>query len=160
MLAIQRDAHRLKFLALNLDPLAQGRQAGIIGAAIHPHAIFAQPAGRGQFQLAFERAIIGQQQQPFGIQIKPPHAHHARHVGGQGIVNCGAALLVAGGSDQARGLVIKPQARRFGRGQGRAIYGDAVLWAHIQRGARDHLAIHGHAAGGNQRLGFAAAGAP
>ena len=160
LLAVQRDTHGLKFLAIDFDPLAQRGQAGIVGAAIHTHAVFAQPTGRGQFQLAFQRAIIGQQQQALGIQIQPAHAHHAGHFGGQRVINRGAPLLVAGGCHKACGLVVQPQARRFRRRQRRAIHGDAIPGRHVQRSALDNFAIDGNAACGDQRLGFAAAGAP
>ena len=33
-----------------------------------------------------DTAVIGQQQQPFRVKVKPPDAHYTRHVFGQAII--------------------------------------------------------------------------
>ena len=59
-------------------------------------------------------AVIGEQQQAFGIEIQPAHRHHAAQMLGQAGEDGGAALFVLVGGDQARRLVIAPQPRGFG----------------------------------------------
>ena len=146
LLAVDAHGHGLEHLALDGDARAQGGEAGLVRGAVDADPVFAQPAGRGQFQLAFQRAVIGQQEQPFGIQVQPPHAHHPRHVLGQGVENRGAALFVARSADDAGGLVIEPKPRRFGRGQGLSVHQNPVARPDVQRRRGDHRAIHPDAA--------------
>ena len=111
-MAVELDLHRLEAVAVDGDALAQGFDLGLGRVALHPHAVFAQPAGRGQFQPPLQLAVVGQQQQAFGVEVKPPDRHHAGHVFGQVVEDRVAALFVGGRGDQPLGLVIKPQARR------------------------------------------------
>ena len=159
LLAVQRDLHRLKALAIDLDAIAQRGQHLIGGAAVDAHAVFAQPAGRRQFQLALDRAVIGQQKQSLGIEVKAADAHDARQILGQVVIDCRAALFVAGGGHQARGLVIQPQPRGIGGGQRDVVDGDLVGVGDVQRGAVDLRAVHGDAPLGDHAFGLASAGA-
>ena len=45
-------------------------------------------------QLALDAAVIGQQQQPFGIDVEPSDANHPGHVLGQLVIDGGAALFL------------------------------------------------------------------
>ena len=70
-MAVELDLHRLEALALDGDALAQGFELGLGRVALDPHPVLAQPAGRGQFQPALQLAVVGQQQQALGVEVKP-----------------------------------------------------------------------------------------
>ena len=141
LMAVDLDLHRLEFLALDGDAAAQGFDLGLGRVSVHPDAVFAQPAGGREFEAAFEFAIIGQQKQAFGVEVKPTHRHHAGHVIGQVVKDGVAALFVGGRGHKALGLVVKPQARGFGLAHGFAPDGDLVAGGHVQGRRGDDLAV-------------------
>ena len=100
--------------ALDRHALCQRRQRRAPRAAVHAHAIAAEPAGRRQLQLPRQRAVIGQQQQPLAGQVEPADADHARQSPGQFVEHGRPALRIAMRRHQAVGLVIAPQAGAFG----------------------------------------------
>ena len=57
-----------------VDAVAQRVELRLRDPAVRAHAIAPQPAGRRQFQHAREPAVIGEQQQPFGVEIEPADA--------------------------------------------------------------------------------------
>ena len=59
------------------------RRALLRHLAERAHAIAPQPAGRRQFQRAGEPAVVGQQQQPFGVEVEPADADQPRQSLGQ-----------------------------------------------------------------------------
>ena len=66
--------------AIDRDALAQPVERGLVGLALGAHAIAPQPAGRRQFEHAREAAVVGQQQQPLGVDVEPADADEARRV--------------------------------------------------------------------------------
>ena len=66
--------------AVDRDAVGEAPSFGGVDAAVHAHAVAAQPAGGGQFQLAGQGAVVGQQQQALAVQIEPADADHARQV--------------------------------------------------------------------------------
>ena len=158
LLAVDGDFHRLEIFAVNGDAGAQRVKALLGRAAVHPHAIFAQPAGFGQLEAALQPAVIGQQQQAFRIQVKPAHVQHARHAFGHFVENRAPALIVLFGRHQPERFVIEPQPGFLRRVDRLAVDGDLVARRDIQRGAVDGFAIHRHAAGQNQLFSVAARG--
>ena len=96
LLAVQRDLHRLELLALDGDAATQGGKGQVIGLAVDAHAIAAQPAGGRQLQPALQLAVIGQQQQPLGIQVQPANGHHPRQIARQRVEHRLAPLLIRG----------------------------------------------------------------
>ena len=158
LLAVQRHLHALEPFAIQRDALAQRVEVAVLWAAFETHAILPQPAGRWQFQLSFHRAVIGQQQQTFGIQVQPPNGHHTGQFGWQIVKYGGSAQLILRRCHPPGRLVIKPHARRLRLGQRFAIYSDFVLVGHVQRGAVDLLAVHGDPPGFNHPLCFTAGG--
>src|SRR3546814_1987328 len=76
------------------------------------HAVAAQPAARRQLQLPLEGAVVGQQQQAFGVDVEPPDRLQARQLGGQAVEHRGAALRVVRRGDLAARLVVAEEARR------------------------------------------------
>jgi len=158
LLPVQLHLHRQELVALQHQPAAQRIEGGIVGLAIHPNAVFPQPAGLRQLQRALEVAIVGQQQQAFGIEVEAPDAHHPRHPLGHGVEHGLAALLVLLGRHEAERLVIEPQPRRLLLVDRLSIQRHPVARAHVERRAVDDLAIHRHAAGNDHLLGVAARG--
>ena len=63
-----------------VTPLAQTIERRLIDRSMRPHAIAAQPAGRGQFQHPREPAVVGEQQEPFGVDVEPADRDEARQV--------------------------------------------------------------------------------
>ena len=147
LLAVEADLHRLEILALDGDALAQRVEGFGAGPPVHPHAVFAQPAGFGQLEPPFQPAVVGQQQQPFGVEVEPPDIENPRHPLGHLVKDGAAALFVLLGRHKAQGLVIKPQTG-FLRGVDRlAVDRHLVGRAHIERGGLDLLAVHADASG-------------
>ena len=104
-----------KFLQLRLADVA--KRAGAIGAL--------DPAG-GQFELALEFAVIGQQQQALGIIVEPPDGHQPRQPLGQHVINRIASLGVARRGQAADRLVEAIEARRYGLCDRIAVDGQAL----------------------------------
>ena len=138
---VQDHRHRLERIAIDRDAPPQRFQIRVGRIAVDPHPVFAQPAGRGQFQPPLQPAVVGQEQQAFRVQIQTPDRHHARHIVGQVVEHRRAALFIAGRGDQPIGLVIQPQARRFRRGNRPAVHRDPVGGSDVQRGRGDDLAV-------------------
>ena len=158
LLTVQRHGHGLKPFPVDGDALAQRFQGGIGRASVHPHPVAAQPAGAGQLQFAFHTAVIGQQQQPLGVQVEAPHRHHTGQVFGQGVIDRAAPLFVARGGHQPGGFVIEPDARRFGFRDRFAVYGDLIRRGDVQRRGENLCAVHPHTARFDHPFGLAARG--
>ena len=143
LMAVHRDGHGLEAFAINRDALSQGFQINVCRVAFDAYAVFAQPAGGWKFKAALEFAIIGQQQQPFGVQVKPADGHDAGHILGQVFEHRGAALFIRGGRNQPLGFVIQPQARGLGGTYKLAFDGDLVGWQYVQGRRADGFAVDG-----------------
>ncbi len=127
--------------ALDLDAVDQILELGLADRAEDAGAVAALDAGGGQFELALELAVGGEQEQPLGVQIEPADRHHARQALGQPVVDGGTALGIALGGEQASGLVIAEQAGWSRRLDRLAVDGDAVQRG--EQGGRllDRLAV-------------------
>jgi len=125
---------------------------------MRPHAVAPQPAGRGQFQDAGQRAVIGEEQQAFGIEVEPADADEAGQGWRQALEDGRPALRVGVRRHQAARLVIEEEPRAIARRQRFAIDGDAVAGGHIERWRQDDLAIDDNAPGGDPKLRLAARG--
>ena len=66
----------------SVTPVFQRVELRLIGLAIGADAIAAQPAGRWQFENAREAAVVGEQQQAFGVDVEPADADEPRRVAG------------------------------------------------------------------------------
>ena len=87
-------------------------------------------------------AIIGQQQQPFGVHVQTTNRQHAWQVGRQMIEDGLAVLLVTRADDKSARFVVTPKHCRLARRQRLVIHGDDIGRCDVQRRACDHLAIH------------------
>ena len=73
---------------------------------MHTYAVAPEPPRGGMRQHAREAAIIGEEHQPFGIDIKPANRHHTRHAGRQVIEYRRAPFRVTLGGHKAALLVV------------------------------------------------------
>ncbi len=92
-------------------------------------------------QRSRQPAIIGQQQQPFGVDVEAAHRHHARHGGWQGIEHGGAPFGIVGGRHQPGRLVIHPQSRVRSRP---AIFWPSTLISSLGRHSAPPISARGH----------------
>ena len=143
------------FDAFDHNAFAQFIQLRLIGLAIGAHAIFAQPSRRGQFEHAGETTIIGEQQQPFGVDVETTDGNETWQAFRQCIENGRATFGVAIRRHKTARLVEHKQARALALSERLAIHRDAIFWRHIDGGALKLFAIHGNAALRNPKLGIA-----
>jgi hypothetical protein len=156
LLTLNGDLHRAVLDALNLHAFARFFQHMIRRFAKGAHAVTAQPASGGQLQQAFQRAIIGQQQQPFGVEIKPAHRMGGLQLLGQNIAQNFAPFRVARRGDDALVLVIKPKPGALSLRQGRTINLDPVLFGDRHSRCGEQLAVQLHPAIGDPGFRIAA----
>ena len=71
LVALQRRIDRAVFDAVDLDAFFQLVELALRDLAMGADAITPQPAGVRQFERARQPAIIGEQQQAFGVEIEP-----------------------------------------------------------------------------------------
>src|SRR6516164_4151647 len=81
--------------AIDRDALAQFVELVLRDRAVRAHAVATQPAGCRQFENARQRAVIGQEKKPLGVEIKPPDADQAWQFHRQPLEDCQPALRVA-----------------------------------------------------------------
>ena len=110
--------------------------------------VAAAPAVGWEFQRAGKPSVVGQQEQPFGIEVEPSDGDDARQAGGKVRKNGVAPFFVFVGGNEPGRLVVEPKAgfvfrfdsftveeHGFGavdqkgrRGYGFAVDGDAPLF--------------------------------
>ena len=124
--------------------------------AVGAHAVAPQPPGLRQLEQARERAVIGEQQQAFGVEIQPADADEAGQVRRQILKDGRPALRVGARGHEAARLVIEEEPRALARRQRFAVDADAVARRHVERGRADDRAVDRDAASGDPVLGLAA----
>ena len=156
LLALQRCFNRAITDAVDLDPVLEPVEGSLGHGAMGAHPIAAQPAGRRQFQNPLQTAIIGEQQQPFGVDVEPPDRHYAgQAMGFEMFKDRFAAFGVLFGDHEASRLMIKPDAGALPRSQRRTIHGDLVTVGDVE-GRRQHLlAVDHDAPFGDPHFGIA-----
>src|SRR5690606_13378170 len=125
---------------------------------VHAHAVAPQPARGRQFEHTRQAAIIGQQQQAFGVDVQPPDGHEPRQLLRQDVEDRRAAFRVPIGGDDTGRLVKQKQARALDGRDFLAVEFDAVMRTDIDRRSVQHLAVEPDAAGRDQFLGVATRG--
>ena len=136
-------------------PVASLSRSACVDLAEQARAVFAHPARGGQLEPARQVAVIGQQQQAFGVEVEPPDRDHARQVLRQVREHRRAALRVLVRGHHARRLVIAPQPRLLGPASGLPSMAMTSSLAHLARGRGHRLAVERDAAFGDQLLGIA-----
>ncbi len=134
-----------------LDPvdgqtLIEGCEPRLVDLAEGPDPVAAQPAGRRQFERALDAAVVGEEQQPLGVDVEASDGEHARQMTRQHLEHGRPTVRIALGGHETARLVIEPEARALGRRQGLAVDGDAVAARDVERGAFDDLAVDRDAA--------------
>ena len=76
LIALQLGVDLAVFDAVDFDAVFELVELRLGDVAEGTDAIAPQPAGVGEFERARQSAVIGQEQQAFGIEIQPPHRHH------------------------------------------------------------------------------------
>ncbi len=146
--------------AVDADARPQRVEPILRHLAVRAHAVAPQPAGRRQFEHAREPAIVGQEQQPLGIEVEPPDADEARQTLGQRREDgLPAGGIDVAGQEPAR-LVIEKEPRALALRQRHAINGDVIRGRDVERGRGDHLAIDRDPSGGDPALDRAAGREP
>ncbi len=158
LFAVERRFDRPVTDAVDGNAAAQPVQRLLLHAAERAHTIAAQPAGHRQFQHAREPAVIGEQQEPFGVDVEPADADQPRQVSRQRAENRVAAFRVGMGRHQPARLVIEEQPRALARAQWRAVDLDPVRSADVKRGRGNHRAVDRHPSGRDPGFGLAAGG--
>ena len=133
----------------------EGGERALLGCATHPHPIAPPPAPRRMLQLAGERAVVGQQQQPLGVEVEPSDGDDVAELLSHFLEHGRAALRVAVAGDEARRLVIAPEPGRRRRRQGRTVHGNDAGVIDVGRRVGHDGATKRDPAGGDQPLGVA-----
>ena len=158
LFAVERRFDRPVTDAIDGDAAAQPVQRLLPHAAERAHAVAAQPACCRQFQHAREPAVIGEQQQSFGVDVEPADADQPRQVSRQRAENRVAAFRVGMGRHQPARLVVEEQPRALARPQRRAVDHDPVRSGDVERRRGNHRAVDRHPAGRDPGFGLAAGG--
>ncbi len=127
--------------ALDLDAVLQLVEVGLLHASVRPHLVAPQPAGCRQLHVAGEGAVVGEQQQPFAVEVEPPDGDDARQPLGQVLEHGRPALRIGVRGDEAARFVIAPELRRLGRRQRLAVDQHLVLPRHLESGRRQQPAV-------------------
>ena len=141
--------------AFDRDAVLQLVEIGLGDCAPGAHAVTPRPAGGRQFEQPRQGAVIGQQQQAFGIDIETADRNHARHAGRQALEDRRATFGILRRRHESGRLVIAPEPCRLLLRQGLAVDDDCLATGHVEGGALQHLAVNRHTTVGNQLLGLA-----
>src|SRR5450631_2232438 len=158
LVALQGRVDRTIFDAVNLDALFQFIKLALRDFAMGTDAIAPQPAGIGQFEHARQPAVIGQQQQAFGVEIEPADADQPRQALRQIVEHRRPPFRVGMGGHQPARLVKHEQPGAFARRQRLAVDGDDIVGGDVERRRIDQAAVDGDAALHDPFLGVAPRG--
>src|SRR6185437_16122399 len=117
-------------------------------------------AGIRQFERARQPAVIGEQQQPLGVEIDPTDRDQAWQALGQIVEHRRPPFRVGMGRHQPARLVEQEQTGALARRQRLAVDGDDVIDGNVERGRVDDAAVDADAALHDPFLGIASRGKP
>src|SRR5205823_2840176 len=126
--------------------------------AMGADAIAPQPAGVGQFERTRQPAVIGQQQQPLGVEVEPADRDQPRQSFRQIVEHGRPPFGIGMRGHQAARLVIHEQPRPLARRQHLAVDRDHVIGGDVERRRIDDAAVDGDSALRDPFLGIAARG--
>src|SRR5438093_3333869 len=158
LVALQHSVDRTVFDAVDLDALLQFIELRLRDLAMGADAIAPQPAGVGQFERTRQPAVIGQQQQPLGVEVEPADRDQPRQSFRQIVEHGRPPLGIGMRGHQAARLVIHEQPRPLARRQHLAVDRDHVIGGNVERRRIDHAAVGGDPALRDPFLGVAARG--
>src|SRR6478736_6139681 len=146
--------------AVDGDATAQPVERLLLHAPECPHAVATQPAGCRQFQYPRKPAIIGEQQQPFGIDVEPADADQPRQTLRQRPENRIASLRIGMSRHQPARLVIEEKPGAFARPQRRPIDRNLIGRRDVECGRRNNGSVDRHAPCRNPGFSLASGGKP
>ena len=117
LFAVERGLDRPVAHAVERDAAAQPVERLLRDAAERAHAVAAQPGGRRQFEHARQPAVIGEQQQPLGVEVEPADADQPRQVLRQRAEDGRPPLRVGMRGHQPARLVVEEQPRALAAAQ-------------------------------------------
>jgi hypothetical protein len=132
------------------------RDQALINFAVDADTIRPGKLLRGMFEKTREFTVIGEQEKTFAIDIKASNRNQARKMPRQVRKNGRAALRIARGRNQSRGLVIQPKPSRRCRCDRLAIDSDAIIVLNRYGGMRNDHVVQRDAAGRDQAFRVAA----
>jgi hypothetical protein len=142
--------------AIDGDAFGELVERRLVDRPMRAHPIASQPASRRQLQHARQPAVVGEQQEPFGVDVEPADCDHARQVGRQHSKNRVSPLWIARGGDETPRLVEQKEAGALRRAKRGAVDAHVVRFADVEGWAREDLAIDADTPLGDPRLGFPA----
>jgi hypothetical protein len=96
--AVDARMSRPVFDAVDHDAARKPVEALLRRCAENPDAIAPRPAGARQFQAARQLPVIGEQEQPFGVEIETADGDDTRQIAGErredGLLPCGSRWVV------------------------------------------------------------------
>ena len=140
-------------------PAAQRLERRVVRRPVRPHPVLAQPAGRGQLQPPLQRPVVGEEQQPLGVEVEPPDATRRAASPPAGARRpCRAPSRRAPRSRAPAACGSARAASAPASASGLPSTRDPVGGGDVQRRAVDHPPVHRHPPGGDHRLGDPARG--
>ena len=155
-LAIEHGFNRACHNAVNFDAILQRIKLVLGDAAIGAGAVAARKPCLGMFKLTRKLSVIGEQQQPFGVQIKPPYGNHAAKLFRQAVKDGEAAFLVLMRGHKPCGFMVAPEPRWLLCSNGFIVKQDFVFACDFKGGGVQGLAIDFNAARFDEFLCIAA----
>ena len=144
--------------AVDGDPVLQPVELGLGDASPRPRPVLTHQRGLRQLESARQLAVVGQQQQAFGVDVQTPDRDHPRQAAGQGVEHRRPPLRIIVRGQQADRLVVAPDPRGLGRRDRLAVHGDDVVARHQGRRRVKDAAVHRHLAQADQPLDLATRG--
>ncbi len=144
--------------AIGGDAFFQLVERILVDLAVGADAVATQPAGGRQFQHAGKAAVVGQQQQAFGVDVEAADRHDARQVVRQVVEYGIAAFRIGIGGHQAGRLVVEPQTGALDTTDRHAIDLDLVRQGDVDDRAVELHAVQLDAAFHDHPLDIAAGG--
>jgi hypothetical protein len=152
--AIKHSFDRAIMNVINGHAAPQTVEPVLRNRAMRAHPIAPQPSRRGQFQKPRQRAVVGEQQKAFSVEIEPPDANQARQIARQILENCRPALRIGVRRHQPARLVIEEQTGTLAVRQRFAVDHNTIRSGDIDRGRSDGGAVDRYPTRGNPRFGL------
>ena len=142
--------------SLNADAATQLVEFGLGDRSMRAHPITSQPSSGRQLQYPRQRAVVGQQQKPLGIEIEPADADEPRPVFGQPLEYRRPSPRVDARGQKAARLVVEEQPRALARRQLFAVDGKLIARGDVAGRRVDDNAVDRNAPCRDPGLRFAA----